>query len=247
MITSAISSAARLTLAPAKLARQMAGALLRGLRGDTSRHTSSARRSAGTTPARRSRAQAQTKRATTRSSSRRQPKRTAARARPKSQPSRASQPSPSRPKRADRTEPQGDMAITREVESTIFRDLEAERGQVDVNVSEGVVRLRGEVGTPDLIRELEARAARVPQVRRVENLLHTPAPPAPPAPVRPTNLAGVAQGAEAAPAETAGDARAPRTGRWGDKAESPSRPAGDESADHDELGGAEPDRDATSS
>ena len=268
MITSAISSAARLTLAPAKLAGQMAGALLRGLRGNTSRDTSSARRSAGATPARGSRAQAQTRRATTRSSSRRQPKRTAARARPKSQASKASRRSTSRPKRAERTEPQGDVAITREVESTIFRDLEDERGHVDVKVSEGVVRLRGDVGTPDLIRELEARAARVPQVRRVENLLHTPAPAPPVVPaaqrgeepstpgqtsgasasgVRPTTLAGAAQGAEAAPAETAGDARAPRTGRWGDKAESPPRPAGDESADHDELGDAEPDRDPTSS
>jgi osmotically-inducible protein OsmY len=253
MITSAISSAARLSLAPAKLAGQMAGALLRGLRGKTSRDTSSARRSAGSTPARRSRARAQTKRATTRSSGKRQPKATPARARAKGQPS-AARPQrtaartsgQARPKRADRTEPLGDVAITREVESTIFRDLEADRGQVDVQVAEGVVRLRGEVRTPDLIRELEARAARVPQVRRVENLLRAPAPPPQPATpaaqqvdpagtpgktsgapvpastVRPTNLAGVAQGAEAASAESAGGARAPRTGRWGDKAEPPT-------------------------
>jgi hypothetical protein len=278
MITSAISSAARLTLAPARLAGQMAGALLRGLRGNTSRDTSSGRRSGGATPARRGRAQAQTKRTATRSSSRRQPKRTGTRARPKSQPS-TGRPKRSatrtsaqaRPKRADRPEPLGDVAITREVESTIFRDLEADRGQVDVKVAEGVVRLSGEVRTPDLIRELEARAARVPEVRRVENLLHTPATPAPPvapaaqrgdqpstpgqtsgapapaSPVRPTNLAGVAQAAEAAPAERAGDAHAPRTGRWGDKAESPLRREGDESADHDEPGDAEPDRDPTSS
>lgn len=247
MITSAISSAARLSLAPAKLAGQMAGALLRGLRGNDSGDTSSARRSAGATPARRSRAQAQTKRAATRSSGKRQPKRTAARARPKSQPSaarpkhkaaRAS--TQARAKRAGGPEPLGDVAITREVESTIFRDIEADRGQVDVKVTEGVVRLRGEVRTPDLIPELEARAARVPQVRRVENLLRTPAPPPEPATqqvdpastpgktsgappsesgVRPTNLADVAQGVGAEPAEQAGGARAPRTGRWGDEAE----------------------------
>jgi BON domain len=253
MITSAISSAVRLSLAPAKLAGQMAGALLRGLRGKTSSDTSSARRSAGSTPARRSRAGAQTKRATTRSSGKRQPKATPARARAKGQPS-AGRPkrtaartsAQAQPKRADRTEPLGDVAITREVESTIFRDLEADSGQVDVKVAEGVVRLRGEVRTPDLIRELEARAARVPQVRRVENLLRTPAPPpqpaapaaqqedpvsapgkasgarAPASTVRPTNLAGDVQGAEAESAESAGGARAPRTGRWGDKAEPPT-------------------------
>jgi hypothetical protein len=284
MITSAISSAARLSLAPAKLAGRMTGALLRGLRGNDSRDTSSARRSAGAAPARRSRAKAQTKRAATRSSGKHQPKRTAARARPKSQPSAApskrkaarasTQP---RPKRADRTEPLGDVAIAREVESTIFRDTEADRGQVDVNVAEGVVRLRGEVRTPDLIRELEARAARVPQVRRVENLLRTPAPPpepatpqvdpastpgnatgadAPASTVRTTSLAAVAQSGGGPPAENAGGARAPRTGRWGEKPEPtgapgapepPAGPEGDESADQDEPGNAEPDKDPTSS
>jgi osmotically-inducible protein OsmY len=252
MITSAISSAARLSLAPARLTVQMAGALLRGLRGDDSGHASSGRRSAGT-PAGRSRAKAQTKRGATRSPGQRQPKRTAARARPKGEPSaerskrtaaRAS--AQARPTRAAGPERLGDVAIAREVESTIFRDIEADRGQVDVKVAEGVVRLRGEVRTPDLIRELEARAARVPQVRRVENLLRTPAPPpepatpaaqrldpasrpektsgagAPASAVRTTNLAAVAQGAGAAPTESAGDAPAPRTGLPGGTAEPPT-------------------------
>ena len=57
MITSAISSAARLSLAPARLAGRMAGSLLRGLRGDDSGRTSPAGSSARTTPAPRSRAQ----------------------------------------------------------------------------------------------------------------------------------------------------------------------------------------------
>jgi osmotically-inducible protein OsmY len=254
MITSAISSAARLSLAPARLAGQMAGALLRGLRGKTSRDTSSARRSAGA-PARRSRAQVQTKRSATRSSGKRQPKRTAARARAKGQPS-AARPkgtaagtsAQARPTRADRTEPLGDVAITREVESTIFRDLEADRGQVDVKVAEGVVRLRGEVRTPDLIRELEARAARVPQVRRVENLLRTPAPPPQPATpaaqqVDPASTPGKTSGAPA-PASTV---RATSMAGVAQGAEPPLRPEGDESADHDEPGDAEPDMDPNSS
>ena len=286
MITSAISSAARLSLAPAKLAGQMAGALLRGLRGKNSRNAPSSRRSAGTSPARRSRAQAQNKRSATRSSGKRQPKSTAARARAKDQ-SSAARPkrtaartsAQARPKRAGRTEPLGDVAIAREVESTIFRDIEADQRQVDVKVADGVVRLRGEVPTPDLINELEARAARVPQVRRVENLLRTPAPPPEPATpdaqqvdpastpaktsgapapaLRATNLAGVSEGTEAAPAGGGGGARAPRTGRWGENAEPPTgtpealepagRPEGDKSADQDEPGNDEPDRDRSPS
>jgi hypothetical protein len=252
MITSAISSAARLSLAPARLAGRMAGSLLRELRGNDSGHTSSARSSARTTSAPRSRAKRQTKRAATpRSSAKAPPKRTAARARPKSQPSTArskrtpararprSQPSAARPKRTAGPEPLGDVAIAREVESTIFRDVEVHRGQVDVKVAEGVVRLRGNVPTPDLIRELEARAARVPQVRRVENLLRTLDPT--PEPATPA-------------AQPAGGAPAPRSGLRGATAEpapgppegalepAAGRPEGDESADH-EPGKAELDKD----
>jgi hypothetical protein len=264
MITNAISSAARLSLAPARLAGRMAGSLLRELRGNDSGHTSSARSSARTTSAPRSRAKRQTKRAATpRSSAKAPPKRTAARARPKSQPSTArskrtpararprSQPSAARPERTTGPEPLGDVAIAREVEATIFRNVEVHRGQVDVKVAEGVVRLRGDVPTPDLIRELEARAARVPQVRRVENLLRTldptpePATPAaqqvdpastagkttgaptPAAAVRTTNLAAVAQGAGAARPESAGGAPAPSSGLRGATAEpAPGPPEG---------------------
>ena len=271
MITSAISSAARLSLAPARLAGRMAGSLLRELRGNDSADTSSARSSARTTPAPRSRARRQTKRAATRSSAKASPKRTAARARPKSQPSAArskrtaararpkSQPSATRSKRTAGPKPLGDMAIAREVESTIYRDVEVHRGQVDVKVAAGVVRLRGEVPTPDLINELEARAARVPQVRRVANLLRTPAPPpetatpaaqqvdpastlgktsGPPAPtsaLRTRNFAAATRETGAAPAQSAGGAAGPAAGR----------PEGDESVDHDEAGVAELDKDPT--
>ena len=257
MITSAISSAARLSLAPAKLVGRMAGSLLRGLRGNGSGDETSTRSSARTTPTPRSRARTQTKRAAPRASAKTQPKRRAARTRPKSQPSTArskrttagarpkTQPSTARSKPTAGPEPLGDVAIAQRVESTIFRDLEIQRGEVDVDVAEGIVRLRGEVRTPDLINELEARAARVPQVRRVENLLRTPAPPpepatqhvdppstlgktsAPPAPaLRTRNLAAAAQETGAAPGEE------PALGRR----------EGNESADHDEPGLADADK-----
>jgi hypothetical protein len=253
MITSAISSAVRLSLAPARLAGRMAGSLLRGLRGTESGPT---RSSARTRPAPRSRARAQPKRAAARARPKSQPsaprsKRRPARARPKSQPSAgrskrtaADDRAQAQPKRTSEPEPLGDVAIAREVELTIFRHVEVNRGQVDVKVAEGVVRLRGEVRTPDLINELGARASRVPQVRRVENLLRTPAPPPetatpasqrvdpasapgktsePPSPasaLRARNLAARAQQPGAAPASASGTAE-PRTGRPEGQAERP--------------------------
>lgn len=73
-----------------------------------------------------------------------------------------------------------DVTIARKVENEAFRGLEGvDHGKVDVNVAEGVVWLRGEVRTPELIKELEARTAAVPEVRGVENLLHLPKTPAP--------------------------------------------------------------------
>ena len=73
-----------------------------------------------------------------------------------------------------------DVTIARKVENEAFRNLEGvDHAKVDVNVAEGVVWLRGEVRTPELINQLEARTAAVPEVRRVENLLHLPKTPAP--------------------------------------------------------------------
>jgi osmotically-inducible protein OsmY len=57
------------------------------------------------------------------------------------------------------------------VESEIFRDTDAPKGQVSVNVANGVVQLRGEV-EPDLVAELEAATRKVQGVKDVENLLH---------------------------------------------------------------------------
>src|SRR5215203_2745125 len=82
-------------------------------------------------------------------------------------------PRPRRPKDLD------DVTIARKVESVIFRGQGVAKGKVDVNVADGVVWLRGEVKTPDLIRRLEERTRQIPEVREVENLLHLPKTPAP--------------------------------------------------------------------
>jgi osmotically-inducible protein OsmY len=77
-----------------------------------------------------------------------------------------------------------DVTLARKVESEIFRDAEAPKGQVDVNVVDGVVFLRGEVEGEDMIRDLEKATKKVTGVKGVENLLHTPGAPAPTAPER---------------------------------------------------------------
>jgi osmotically-inducible protein OsmY len=68
-----------------------------------------------------------------------------------------------------------DPALKAKVESEIFRDPSAPKGQVSVSVEDGVVQLRGEVDDPATIDGLREAAARVDGVRGVESLLSTPA------------------------------------------------------------------------
>jgi osmotically-inducible protein OsmY len=72
-----------------------------------------------------------------------------------------------------------DQTLKAKVESEVFRDIEAPKGDVNVNVEQGVVYLRGELGDQSLIQQLEQRVRTVHGVDRVENLLHTPGAEAP--------------------------------------------------------------------
>ena len=72
-----------------------------------------------------------------------------------------------------------DATLTSKVESEIFRDPEIPKGRISVNSQEGVVYLRGEVDSPDLIGQLEQAARKVQGVQDVENLLHVPGSGAP--------------------------------------------------------------------
>ncbi|MGH3081266.1 MAG: BON domain-containing protein [Gaiellaceae bacterium] len=72
-----------------------------------------------------------------------------------------------------------DVTLTRKVETEIFRDAEIPKGQINVNAENGKVYLRGEVGKPELIKDLEKRARKVQGVQDVENLLHLPGSEAP--------------------------------------------------------------------
>jgi hypothetical protein len=72
-----------------------------------------------------------------------------------------------------------DVTLARKVETEIFRDADMPKGQIDVNVQEGVVQLRGEVPSPDMLEDLVDKTRKVQGVRDVESLLHLPGTPAP--------------------------------------------------------------------
>jgi osmotically-inducible protein OsmY len=75
--------------------------------------------------------------------------------------------------------PVDDVTLARKVETEIFRGEDVPKGQINVNAEHGVVYLRGEVDSPDMIRDLEEQTRKVQGVSEVRNLLHTPGTPAP--------------------------------------------------------------------
>lgn len=72
-----------------------------------------------------------------------------------------------------------DASLAMKVESELFRDPDVPKGDININVEQGVVVLRGEVGDAAMSERLEKAARAVPGVWEVENLLHLPGEPAP--------------------------------------------------------------------
>ena len=68
-----------------------------------------------------------------------------------------------------------DQTLVDKVESIVFRDRGIPKGQINVNAENGVVFLRGEVASPELVETLETRVRKVQGVRDVTNLLHAKA------------------------------------------------------------------------
>ncbi len=81
--------------------------------------------------------------------------------------------------REDAAERLNDPALARKVESVIFREADAPKGDVNVNVEDGVVYLRWQVENNEIMEELEKQARKVDGVKDVQNLLHQPGTPAP--------------------------------------------------------------------
>ena len=71
------------------------------------------------------------------------------------------------------------MTLARKVETEIFRDPEAPKGEVSIDVQDGVANLRGMVADEGWIAKLADEAAKVDGVKGVNNLLHRPGTPAP--------------------------------------------------------------------
>ena len=67
-----------------------------------------------------------------------------------------------------------DVTLARKLETELFRPADVPKGQINVNVHDGVVQLRGQVPTGEMMRDLVAKASDVAGVRRVENLMHVP-------------------------------------------------------------------------
>ena len=71
-----------------------------------------------------------------------------------------------------------DATLVDKVESIVFRDRDVPKGRININAENGVVFLRGEVDSPELVSALEERVAKVRGVRGVKNLLNASASPA---------------------------------------------------------------------
>jgi BON domain len=67
-----------------------------------------------------------------------------------------------------------DVTLARKVETEIFRGPDVPKGKINVNAENGVIVLRGEADTPEMIEDLAERARQVQGVRDVDNLLHVP-------------------------------------------------------------------------
>ena len=69
-----------------------------------------------------------------------------------------------------------DNILQRNVEAEVMASRRAPKGEIEINVTEAVVWLRGEVRTEAAVEELESRASSVDGVARVENLLRVAKP-----------------------------------------------------------------------
>ena len=72
-----------------------------------------------------------------------------------------------------------DATLKDKVESELFRDEHEVKGAISVNAQEGIVQLRGELPSQELIDALVSRTRQIHGVKDVESLLHLPGTEAP--------------------------------------------------------------------
>lgn len=69
-----------------------------------------------------------------------------------------------------------DQAVTSRVESALFSNNSTPKDQININTVDGVVYVRGTIGTKEQIDEIERRVKGIEGVDAVINLLRLPAP-----------------------------------------------------------------------
>jgi gas vesicle protein len=72
-----------------------------------------------------------------------------------------------------------DVTLKHKVETELFGRTGFPKGDIIVDVNEGVVALRGQVSQPERVKDIEARTRKIVGVHDVRNLLHPPRTPAP--------------------------------------------------------------------
>jgi osmotically-inducible protein OsmY len=83
--------------------------------------------------------------------------------------------------RAPAEERLNDPALVQKVESEIFRDehIRQAKGHLSINAEYGVIYVRGEVPSRQVMSDITMRARKVDGVKAVENLTHLPGEEAP--------------------------------------------------------------------
>lgn len=76
--------------------------------------------------------------------------------------------------RSDETVPPNDQALAEKVKSEVLGDPDVPKDKINVDVSDGIVALRGEVESREVMQAVHEKAERVTGVREVQNLLHLP-------------------------------------------------------------------------
>lgn len=65
-----------------------------------------------------------------------------------------------------------DQTLRDRVESELFRDPEIPKGNINLDLADGRVTVRGQLHRPEQIRQVQERIARIPGVREVQSYLH---------------------------------------------------------------------------
>lgn len=76
--------------------------------------------------------------------------------------------------KSDETVPENDQALAEKVKSEVLGDPDVPKDKINIDVSDGIVALRGEVESREVMQSVDAKVRAVTGVREVQNLLHLP-------------------------------------------------------------------------